>query len=210
MQKHVKPRFTFSGGVYQVQIVTEEGMFAKNAMPVDVWFDATGLRRLFDAYAWWKKRDPEYARITVAMLLRHCDAYRLRTPGKDKGRLVLRDKLHIFIRNPDSRFKTVWLGKEPKRPDGFKGVEEMISVGYCRVSNKGRMVARIDDPNWRYMLALHFTPWDPEEGMSRAYGRDAADYYRRCLSVDKVVVPNDVNFSLFPPSGDGFDDFIPL
>lgn len=61
-------------------------------------------------------------------------------------------------------------------------IEELVSAGYRRTSNKYGLVSRIDRPDWVEVLADHL-------GRSPAelYVRGCwADYYRRVLSNDTL------------------------
>jgi hypothetical protein len=89
----------------------------------------------------------------------------------------------------------------------------LIESGYRSVSNRHRMVSRIDRPDWReHMARDHHRGFrgDPqrnlEEGMRwvRALGTGAADHYRRVLSKDTVtMLPQDV-FDAVRKAGAGF------
>lgn len=71
----------------------------------------------------------------------------------------------------------------------------LIASGYCPISNKYRMVSRLDRPDWlEYMAFLHTeglrgTPEENlKEGMRWAtgLGDGAADFYRRVHSGDTL------------------------
>ncbi len=86
-------------------------------------------------------------------------------------------------------------------------IEKMIADGYCRVSNRHRMVARIDRGDWQAVMAKDHAPWDPAgQGMDWVRGMglaSAADHYRRCYSKDKVQFESheDELFRRFANSG---------
>lgn len=68
----------------------------------------------------------------------------------------------------------------------------LIESGYRCVSNRYCGIRRIDRPDWREALAEHHTPWDLEQGMRWANGKDMGDYYRRVLSKDRREVDPEV------------------
>lgn len=74
---------------------------------------------------------------------------------------------------------------------------ELAAMGYRRVSNKYLTVSRVDRPDWKYVLAKTHV-----QGLSwvAALGHDAPDMYRRCVSKDKLTVPEEV-FRKVPGSG---------
>lgn len=79
---------------------------------------------------------------------------------------------------------------------------QLINWGYRRISNTHQMVSRIDRPDWFMHMATKHAPWDPTgEGVKWAAGLGtyATDYYRRCLSKDKLDLPSHV-FALIPSS----------
>lgn len=80
---------------------------------------------------------------------------------------------------------------------------QLINWGYRRISNTHQMVSRIDRPDWFMYMATKHAPWDPTgEGVQWAAGLGmyAKDYYRRCLSKDKLELPHHI-FTLIPASG---------
>lgn len=82
-------------------------------------------------------------------------------------------------------------------------VEKLIADGYCRVSRKYMVLARIDRPKWREYMAKDHAPWDVEgEGMKWASSEGMADHYRRCYSQHKFEVHPDCAqiFRQFPAS----------
>lgn len=77
---------------------------------------------------------------------------------------------------------------------------QLVSQGYAIISRRHRIVARIDRPDWREaMAALHpqGKEWVQALGLIAA-----ADYYRRCVSPDRVTVPMDY-LPRMPSSGSG-------
>ena len=64
--------------------------------------------------------------------------------------------------------------------------ERLAASGYRSISNKYRMVARLDRPDWKKHMARQHAPWSFEEGMRWAtgLGDGAADHYRRVYSKD--------------------------
>jgi len=64
--------------------------------------------------------------------------------------------------------------------------EELTAKGYCRISNKYGIVARVDREDWWDALQEHFQRNLPIRTEAET-GR-WADYYRRCLSEDKLEV----------------------
>lgn len=74
--------------------------------------------------------------------------------------------------------------------------EELMKQGYLRISRKSCILSRIDRMDWQDKMALDYAPWDKEEGLQwvRSSGEiNAEDYYRRCISKDKIVVPKEVS-----------------
>jgi hypothetical protein len=73
--------------------------------------------------------------------------------------------------------------------------EEATRLGYCRISNKYRIVARIDDPQWIEKLAKHL-----HRSVAELYRDDKgnpgalevspmwADFYRRTFSKDQLTL----------------------
>ena len=96
---------------------------------------------------------------------------------------------------------------EPNQHDA----EWYISRGYRRVSNKYRMVARIDREDWREFLAhaLRRTVAElcliSKEGGAWTVGSDVTsmwrDHYRRCYSKDTIELLHPDVFRLVPHSG---------
>ncbi|HIF0636040.1 TPA: hypothetical protein ACXYQ5_005014 [Klebsiella pneumoniae] len=212
--RHIKPHFTVNGQIWFVEKDLDPQYFEFSKHPcARVWFGPEGIRRLIDVYHWWKKKDPENARITDAMLLRHCDAYQLVCGyGRAKYGVVLRDPVSVFIQYPGSVHSRNWLNRKIPHlsKDQRANAKHYLLSGYCRVSNQHMMISRIDRPDWREVLAVHFCPHDPEEGMDRTYSDGAADYYRRCLSKDKLTLKDKALYQMFPGSGGGHSHFIPL
>lgn len=212
--RHVKPHFTVNGQIWFVEKDLDPKEFEFSTDPaVRAWFGPDQIRHLISVYEWWKKKDPSCARITDSMLMRHCDAYQLIDGrGKVKYRVTNRSGVSVFVRFPDSRHSKNWRDRAVPhlKTDGRMSVDMMLRSGYCRTSNNHMIISRIDCPDWREKLAVHFSPHDPEAAMDRTYGRSAADYYRRCLSNDKIRVADRAQYGLFPGSGDGYDYFIPM
>lgn len=78
--------------------------------------------------------------------------------------------------------------------------KELIAKGYRRISIKGRLVSRIDRPDWRQYMAAQHSPWDPKgEGMRWACSPGMEDHYRRCYSKDTLTVAANI-ISLIPTS----------
>lgn len=91
-------------------------------------------------------------------------------------------------------------------------LNELRSQGYLRTSNNFCMVARIDREDWKEVMAKSHSPWDIEEGLKwvDALGKTGAeDYYRRCCSKDKKVVPREI-FKQLKSSGDKATGFIKI
>ena len=66
---------------------------------------------------------------------------------------------------------------------------ELIKKGYRRVSNKYRVISRIDRDDWIEYMANQHSPWDIEEGYNwiSALGMaSASDHYRRVYSKDVI------------------------
>jgi hypothetical protein len=87
---------------------------------------------------------------------------------------------------------------------------ELAARGYRRVSNRHRLVSRIDRPDWVERLArvLQRAPADfyvPGEAIPAG---NWCDHYRRCLSTDVIEVDVDT-FRLIPGSGYDQVGYIP-
>lgn len=82
-------------------------------------------------------------------------------------------------------------------------VAKLKANGYCRVSRKHRMLARLDRPDWREHMARKHSPWSFEEGTQWASASGMADHYRRCYSTDVIQLHESQTdlFMKFPPSG---------
>lgn len=72
-------------------------------------------------------------------------------------------------------------------------LEEAKRWGYCITSRSGRHASRIDREDWREQLTNSGLP-------------ASADYYRRCISKDTVIVPASFVGKL-KNSGDGYKEF---
>ena len=84
--------------------------------------------------------------------------------------------------------------------------QELSDQGYCRVSNKYRIVARIDREDWIQWIIdkdnMNITVADfytKDGDLSYSW----ADYYRRVYSRDKIENVPSAIFKLLPSSGDG-------
>lgn len=88
--------------------------------------------------------------------------------------------------------------------------ESLIARGYRRISNTHRIVARVDREDWRIFLARAQAPWNLSEGSDwvECLGNSAADYYRRCFSTDKKIIPTLV-FKLIPSSNHDPIGYVP-
>lgn len=71
----------------------------------------------------------------------------------------------------------------------MRTVEELIAMGYCRVSGKYGLVSRIDRPDWNKAL------------LNQRIECHCADFYRRVFSRDIVTV-NKSDVSKFPSSSE--------
>lgn len=61
--------------------------------------------------------------------------------------------------------------------------------GYRGLSNKYRIISRIDRPDWLSWMGAKHSPWNPEQGLQWAIGlgvRSAADHFIACYSQDKI------------------------
>ena len=83
--------------------------------------------------------------------------------------------------------------------------------GYRCISRKHRIAARIDRPDWKQHMAARAMPWDADGAGMRwvnLMGAMAADYYRRCYSQDRVVLPFHAN--RFPSSSGDATGYVPV
>jgi hypothetical protein len=80
-------------------------------------------------------------------------------------------------------------------------VDAIIKSGYCPISNKYRILARLDRPDWKeYMAEKRVRGWpgnadkNHEQAMKwvNGLGHGAADFYRRMYSRDKLTVSGDI------------------
>lgn len=86
--------------------------------------------------------------------------------------------------------------------EAAKEARELIALGYCRTSNKYRMLARIDRADWVEVMAKEYRRAPADfciPGETEPTG-NWCDQYRRCFSNDKIEVSEEV-FKLMPPSG---------
>lgn len=84
---------------------------------------------------------------------------------------------------------------------GPAGRIDLAASGYARISNRYTMVARIDRPDWKDVMASAHTrghAWVASMG-----DRDAADHYRRCFSKDKIEGLPRSAYSKLPASSEG-------
>ena len=89
----------------------------------------------------------------------------------------------------------------------------LIDSGYRAVSNRYRMVSRIDRPDWLAHMAFSHTegfPGSDLENLRQGFnwvaglGEEAcADHYRRCYSRDKLSDLNQRVFDLIRRAGNG-------
>lgn len=82
--------------------------------------------------------------------------------------------------------------------------KELTAQGYRRISNRFRIISRIDHPDWKEYMAREHAPWDIEEGMQWVLNfrpGEAEDWYRRCLSKDILKnIPEEI-YQEIPGSG---------
>ena len=74
---------------------------------------------------------------------------------------------------------------------------KLIAEGYCVVSNRHGLVARLDRKDWREHMA----------GVYPNAAALSADFYRRCLSKDVLEVG--AGHRSFPNSGSGPTEYLP-
>lgn len=67
-------------------------------------------------------------------------------------------------------------------------VQKLLTQGYCRTSRKFGCISRIDRPDWKEYSKRKGFPID-------------ADWYRRCVSKDKLEIGSDMGMR-FPASSD--------
>ncbi len=79
--------------------------------------------------------------------------------------------------------------------------QELTAKGYRRISNKHKMVSRIDREDWIRHMAEQHAPWDVEgEGMTWASGAHMTDHYRRVYSKDVIYLDDRDVFRAIPAS----------
>lgn len=76
---------------------------------------------------------------------------------------------------------------------------DLIAKGYCRTSNKHRIVVRIDHPDWLAITAKRLGR-SKKKLMEEGIG-SAADWYRRCISEDAIISVPAAIFKRIPGSG---------
>jgi len=66
----------------------------------------------------------------------------------------------------------------------------LVASGYFPISNRHRILARIDRADWQVRMAARHAPWSRAEGEGwvGALGHGAGDQYRRVYSTDRVTV----------------------
>jgi hypothetical protein len=94
-----------------------------------------------------------------------------------------------------------------KAADNPRGCAAAMRDGYCIVSRRHRIAARIDRPDWREALAKLYGDYEAGAKWVRTLGdTDAADHYRRVMSKDQIIVPP-AWIKILPNSGQGPADF---
>lgn len=96
--------------------------------------------------------------------------------------------------------------KTPKELSDARYAAVLTAAGYRRISNKFRLISRIDNAQWVELLAeqMHCAPADFfVAGKGRTPSASWCDHYRRCFSKDMAEVSPAV-FQLIP--GSGYDD----
>lgn len=80
--------------------------------------------------------------------------------------------------------------------------EYLTIAGYRRTSNRYRIVARVDREDWKEHMAAEHSPWSEEQGLAwvEGLGDSAADFYRRCISTDKLTIASEAEFRKIPGS----------
>lgn len=219
--KHPKPHFVFSGGIWQV--TKDLDLFTTlPARSLTAWLDEINMADLIRTFHWWKSRDPSLARITDNMILKRCQAVQLAAPNRrfaveHNSRFGQHD---VFTAHPKSRFatrplratrtKVIARAKSATARQQADNYLDLIASGYCRTSNRHRIVSRIDTAQWRDELAMAQSPWDPDESHGAGYDRGAADTYRRCHTKDRITIQDEELFKKFPGSDDGPTIYMPL
>lgn len=95
--------------------------------------------------------------------------------------------------------------RDPYRLTHMSSLQALYAAGYAVISRRHRMIARVDRADWREVLAKWHAPWSPnKDGMRWAMSPGMADFYRRCVSKDRLTLPESrwqaaVNF--LPNSG---------
>ena len=82
--------------------------------------------------------------------------------------------------------------------------QTLAQQGYRYISRRHKIAARVDRPDWKENMAERHCPWDPQgEGMRwvAGLGGDAADYYRRVFSNDRITTRT-LHKSIANSSGD--------
>jgi hypothetical protein len=85
------------------------------------------------------------------------------------------------------------------------------AMGYRRVSNKHKLVARIDRKDWLQSMAksLHRAPADFYVPGENHVAPNWCDYYRRVHSKDQLEVSAEI-YAALPASNETSDDYVPL
>lgn len=78
-----------------------------------------------------------------------------------------------------------WQDKMKRTPRNLT-LEELKEAGYCVVSRRHHIIARIDRADWREVMAKAHAPWSPNvEGMRWAMRPGMGDFYRRSFHMCK-------------------------
>lgn len=68
--------------------------------------------------------------------------------------------------------------------------KSLIDAGYRRISNRGKIVSRIDRDDWRqFMAQQHSRSKETHRDWVISLGQRAEDHYLRCYSSDQLVLP---------------------
>jgi len=86
-----------------------------------------------------------------------------------------------------------WIIQHRRSIDPEVEARRLSALGYCKTSNKHRLVSRIDNPDWLKVLAKSMNLavadfYTPDGKMSSSW----PDHYRRVYSKDSIEVPTEV------------------
>src|SRR5687767_14849981 len=94
-------------------------------------------------------------------------------------------------------------------PMSSYSAEQLIDMGYRRVSNSARHISRVDREDWKEYMALQSSR-SLKEGLEWVNGMDCPeDHYRRVYAKDVITVPASI-YDKIPSSCWDKTGYIPI